>query len=141
MPRKGKRKRGATGPEKRKKTVREFFRLVMLGRQRESLGFFAPSCRQHNPYVHGGMEELFASMSGAQREMKYPDPSFAIKRVLAEGDMVAVHTELLGSRSNPGAGGLRQVHIFRFERGEKIVEYWDITQAVVPDMPHPANAF
>ncbi|MDG7008526.1 MAG: hypothetical protein JRN06_09845 [Nitrososphaerota archaeon] len=55
--------------------------------------------------------------------------------------MVAVHTELLGSGSNPGAGGLRQVHLFRFGRGDKIVEYWDITQMVMPDMPNAENTF
>ena len=55
--------------------------------------------------------------------------------------MVAAHTELLSSKSNPGEGGLRQVHLFRFGPDDKIVEYWDVTQMVRPDMPNPANAF
>lgn len=42
---------------------------------------------------------------------------------MADEDMVAVHTELLDSKSRPGLGGLRQVHLFRFE-GDKIAEYW-----------------
>ncbi len=128
--------------QRRKKTVRAFFDLVMRGKQKDGLKLFAPDCRQHNPYVKGGMEALFDSMAAAQREApKYPDPSFAVKAVIADGDMVAAHTEMLGSKSNPGKGGLRQVHLFRFGRNDKVVEYWDVTQSVQPDMPNAANAF
>jgi predicted SnoaL-like aldol condensation-catalyzing enzyme len=80
-------------------------------------------------------------MLAAQRDMTFPDPSFRIKKVLVDKDMVAVHTELLSSKIKPGEGGLRQVHLFRFGRGNKIVEYWDISQFVRPDMPNAAGAF
>jgi predicted SnoaL-like aldol condensation-catalyzing enzyme len=126
----------------RKKVVGDFFELILQGRQREGLRFFAPDCRQHNPYVKGGMDALFESMAAAQKEApRYPDPYFAVKSVVADGDLVAAHTELLASRSKLGAGGLRQVHLFRFGKGNRIVEYWDVTQMVQPDMPNPANAF
>jgi len=128
--------------QKRKKVVRDFFGLVAQGRQKEGLRFFAANCRQHNPYVRGGMGALFDAMAAVQQEgPKFSDPYFAVKRVLADGDMVAVHTELLNSKSKPSEGGLRQVHLFRFGRSNKIVEYWDITQMVEPDMPSAANAF
>ena len=127
---------------RRKRIVRDFFKLVMQGKQREGLRLFAPDCRQHNPFVHGGMDALFDSMAAAQKEApKFTDPYFAVKSIMADGDMVAAHVELLGSKSKPGAGGLRQVHLFRFGKGNKIVEYWDITQSVQPDMPNAANAF
>lgn len=130
-----------TPAQKRKKVVREFFGLVAQGRQKDALRFFAPGCRQHNPYVKGGMQALFDSMAAAQGEApSYPDPSFEVKRVVAEGDVVAAHTELLASRSDPGKGGLRQVHLFRFRR-DKVVEYWDVTQMIQPDMPNAGNAF
>lgn len=128
--------------DNRKKIVRDFFDLVSQGRQNEGLGHFAPECRQHNPYVRGGMSALFESMAAAQNQAgDYPDPSFAVRNVIADGDMVAVHTELLASESKPRAGGLRQVHLFRFGPDDKIVEYWDVTQTVQPDMPNAANAF
>jgi predicted SnoaL-like aldol condensation-catalyzing enzyme len=60
--------------------------------------------------------------------------------VIVDGDFVAVHTQLLNSKSNPTEGGLRQVHLFRFE-GNKIVEYWDITQQILPSMPNARGAF
>ena len=131
-----------TEAQTRKKVVRDFFKLVVQGRQKEGLRFFAADCRQHNPYVRGGMEALFDAMAAVQREApKHPDPSFAVKSVIADGDMVAAHTEMLSSRSKPGEGGLRQVHLFRFGKDDKIVEYWDVTQMVQPDMPNAANAF
>jgi predicted SnoaL-like aldol condensation-catalyzing enzyme len=127
--------------QNRKRIVSDFFELVTQGRQDEGLGFFSPDCRQHNPYIRGGMKALFDGMAAAQKEAgKYPDPSFAVRSILVDGDMVAAHTELLASKSNPAEGGLRQVHIFRF-MGDKIVEYFDITQAIQPDMPNAANAF
>ena len=132
----------STDSQARKRIVRSFFNLVLQGRQKESLRYFAPNCKQHNPYVKGGMAAPFDSMAEAQKEApKHPDLLFTVMRVLADGDFVAAHTELLSSRSKPGEGGLRQVLLFRFGGSNKIVEYWDITQAVLPDMPNPANAF
>ena len=124
-----------------KRVVKSFFDLVMQGKQKETLRFFSPNCRQHNPYVKGGMDELFDSMSKAQQEMKYPDPRFEIKSIVAEGDLVAAHTEILMEGSRPEAGGLRQIHLFRFGEGGRIVEYWDVSQMVLPEMSNPANAF
>jgi predicted SnoaL-like aldol condensation-catalyzing enzyme len=142
MPKKKSEKTKAANSQNRKKIVRDFFKLVVQGRQKDSLRFFASNCKQHNPYVHGGMDALFDAMAAVQQEApKYPDPDFAVKRILADRDMVAVHTELLNSKSKPSEGGLRQVHLFRFGRDNKIVEYWDITQMVQSSMPNAANAF
>ncbi len=127
--------------EQNRKVVNDFFDLVSQGRQKESLAAFAPDCRQHNPYITGGMEALFDGMAAAQKEMgDYPDPSFVVRSVLVDGDLVAAHTELLRNKSRPGDGGLRQVHLFRF-KGDRIVEYWDVTQMIMPEMPNAANAF
>jgi predicted SnoaL-like aldol condensation-catalyzing enzyme len=65
---------------------------------------------------------------------------FSVKHLLVDGDTIAAHTELLFNKSNPTEGGLRQVHLFRFE-DNKIVEYWDITQMITKDMPNAAGAF
>jgi predicted SnoaL-like aldol condensation-catalyzing enzyme len=124
-----------------KKVVRDFFKLVVQGRQKDGLRFFASNCRQHNPYTKGGMHALFDAMGAAQQgQPKFPDPHFAVKNVMADGDLVMVHTELLNSKSKPSEGGLRQAHLFRF-KANKIAEYWDITQLVSSDMPQAANAF
>ena len=125
-----------------KRIVRAFFKLVAQGKQKSGLHFFAADCKQHNPYVSGDMDALFDSMASVQRQApNYSDPHLAIKSILADGSMVAVHTEFLASRSKPEEGGLRQVHLFRFGKNNKTVEYWDITQQIMPNMPNAANAF
>jgi predicted SnoaL-like aldol condensation-catalyzing enzyme len=123
----------------------EFLSLVGSGRPRDGLRFFAPECKTHNPYTVGGMKELIDAMIAVQKqgaqgiiEGSTADFKLIIRQVLADGDLVAVHTQISGS--NPSAGGLRQVHLFRFN-GDKIVEYWDITQMVPQNAPNAAGAF
>jgi predicted SnoaL-like aldol condensation-catalyzing enzyme len=125
-----------------KKIARKYFDLVSSGKFKEGLRFFAPDCKTHNPFIAGSMETLTDSMIAASKNINTQgtEPSFTVRNVLADGDLVAVHTELLNSRSSPSEGGLRQVHLFRFE-GDLIVEYWDITQQVLSNMPNAAGAF
>ena len=123
----------------------EFLSLIGLGRPKKGLRFFAPECKTHNPYVLGGMDALIDAMVAVQKEGakailegSKADFKLIIRRVLADRDLVAVHTQLSSSR--PSEGGLRQVHLFRFREG-KIVEYWDITQQVPENAPNAAGAF
>jgi predicted SnoaL-like aldol condensation-catalyzing enzyme len=126
----------------RKSTIAAYFELLISGKYEEGLKFFASDCKTHNPYVSGNMKALTDAMIQASKEMgaKSAEPSFSVKHVLADGDFVAAHTELLNSKSSPGEGGLRQMHLFRFN-GDKIVEYWDITQQVLPSMSNASGAF
>lgn len=126
----------------RKSIATEYFELIKAGKFKDGLKFFAPGCITHNPYFTGDINTLTDAMIEANKEGKeqFPNAEFVIRHVIADGDMVAVHTDLLGDRSDPGQGGLRQMHLFRFE-GNKIIEYWDITQQVTPDMPNAAGAF
>jgi predicted SnoaL-like aldol condensation-catalyzing enzyme len=129
----------------RKNIAVEFLNLIALGRPKDGLFFFDPDCRTHNPYVVGGMKELIDAMIAVQKQgaegiLKGSKADFKliIKKVLADGDVVAVHTLVAGS--NLKDGGLRQVHLFRFQ-GDKIVEYWDITQDIPMNAPNAAGAF
>ena len=116
----------------RKDIAVEFLRLVGSGKPKDGLRFFAPDCKTHNPYTAGGMDALTDAMIAVQKQGaegiikgSKADFKLVIRQVLADGDLVAVHTQI--SSSKPSEGGLRQVHLFRFS-GDKIVEYWDITQ-------------
>jgi predicted SnoaL-like aldol condensation-catalyzing enzyme len=129
----------------RKDIVVEFFNLIADGKPQDGLKFFAPDCKTHNPYTLGGIKELIDAMISVQKQGSQgiikgstADFKLTIRQVLAEGDVVAVHTQVSGS--NPNDGGLRQAHIFRFD-GDKIVEYWDITQMVQQNAPNSAGAF
>ena len=126
----------------RKNIINDYFRLVGTGMFKEGLSFFAPDCKTHNPFVVGGMDAVTDAMIAASKNItaQSSQPEFVIKHLLADGDLVAVHTQLLHHKLNPGEGGLRQVHLFRFE-ADKIVEYWDITQQILPSMPNASGAF
>jgi predicted SnoaL-like aldol condensation-catalyzing enzyme len=76
----------------------------------------------------------------ASKGMPTQNIELSVKNMLSGDDTVAAHIELLFNKSNPSEGGLRQVHIFRFE-ADKIAEYWDITQMITKDMPNAAGAF
>lgn len=58
-----------------------------------------------------------------------PDREAEVKRVVAEGDYVVVHSHVRHRRGDLGAA---VVHIFRFE-GDRIAELWDVGQPVLAD--------
>jgi len=129
----------------RKDMAVEFLNLIGAGKPKEGLLFFDPDCKTHNPYIAGGMNELIDAMIAVQKQGSEgiirgskADFRLKIRQVLADGDIVAVYTQLASSK--PIDGGLRQVHLFRF-RGDKIVEYWDVTQQVPENAPNAAGAF
>ena len=129
----------------RKKISVEVLSLIGAGKPKESLRFFNPECKTHNPYILRGMNELTDAMIAVQKQASEgilkgskADFKLVIKQVLAEGDIVVVYTQLASSK--PSEGGLRQVHLFRFS-SDKIVEYWDITQNIPENMPNAAGAF
>ncbi len=129
----------------RKEAAVKFLSFIAAGRPKDGLVFFAPDCITHNPYAAGDMNALTDAMIAVQKQGSggivkgsIADFRLSIQHVLAEGNVVAVHTNL--SSSNPSAGGLRQIHLFRFE-GDKIVEYWDITQVIPENAPNAAGAF
>ncbi|MEA2858665.1 MAG: hypothetical protein QOC72_704 [Methylobacteriaceae bacterium] len=84
--------------------------------------------KQHNPLVPDGIEPSVAFLS--KRFDTNPQAINEIKRVIADGDLVAVHVH---SRLNDGERGRAIVDIFRVENG-KIIEHWDVIQ------PVPENA-
>ena len=124
-----------------KKIIEEYFKLVSAGKFKDGLRFFSPNCKTHNPFLVGNMNALIDAMIAANKEYgpKYPEAQFSLKYLLADGDLVAAYTQLVGSPSKPGEGGIRQMHLFRFE-GDIIVEYWDVTQQILPNMPNAGQS-
>lgn len=128
--------------QEHKNIAQSFFKLVSEGKFKEGLQYFTPNCITHNPYISGTMSNLVDAMVEANKQgmTEFPKAAFSVRQVLADGDYVAVHTQLLNNGADPVEGGLRQVHLLRFE-GEKIAEYWDISQEILPTMPNAAGAF
>lgn len=84
--------------------------------------------RHHNANYKSDAGSLMKAMEDNAKEN--PDKSLEVLHVIADGDMVAVHSHV---KQNPKDEGAIVVHIFRFKR-MKIVELWDLGMPVPEDM-------
>jgi predicted SnoaL-like aldol condensation-catalyzing enzyme len=83
-----------------------------------------PDYIQHSPLAPDGREALREFV--IYIKATFPEGHLDFRRVLAEGDLVLVHSHLVPV---PGTRGDALVDIFRVQDG-KIAEHWDVTQAV-----------
>jgi len=83
-----------------------------------------PGYIQHNPMAQTGRDAAIAFLEPFFKS--HPDIHYSIKRIIADGKLVAVHSHGVFS---PGERGLAIVDILRVE-GCKIAEHWDVAQAV-----------
>jgi predicted SnoaL-like aldol condensation-catalyzing enzyme len=79
---------------------------------------------EHSPNIPDGVAGVKVGL-GAYFE-QFPQLSVVPKRVIAEGDLVAVHSHYVDT---PGERGRAVIDLFRVRDG-KIVEHWDATQDV-----------
>ena len=113
-----------------------FLKMASRGDVREAYSkFVSPGFRHHNPYFEGSAETLMSAMEENAREN--PDKTLDVKRAIAEGDLVAVHSHV---RQRPDDRGAAVVHLFRFEDG-RIVELWDLGQEVPEESPNQYGIF
>jgi predicted SnoaL-like aldol condensation-catalyzing enzyme len=79
---------------------------------------------QHNPTVGDGKKSFIDHLVNLAEEN--PDKKIHFKRIIAEGDLVVLHCY----QELPGSPGFAGIDIFRFDENGKIVEHWDVLQAV-----------
>jgi predicted SnoaL-like aldol condensation-catalyzing enzyme len=110
-----------------KETAVAFLKTVASGQVREAYErYVGPGFKHHNPFFRGDASSLKEAMEDNAK--KNPHKVLEIQTAIEENDRVAVFSRV---RQKPGDKGGAVVHIFRFEGG-RIVEFWDIGQAV-PD--------
>lgn len=123
-------------PNQHKETAISFLKSASSGQVREAFSkFVAEGFRHHNPFFEGSAESLQAGMEENAR--LYPSKILEVKRAIAEGDLVVVHSHL---RQKPEERGVAVVHLFRFENG-RIVELWDLGQPVPESSPNQYGMF
>lgn len=86
--------------------------------------YIGANYRQHNPDAADGPQGVIAYATSYIKAN--PQLRMTFKRIIAEGDYVAVHSHL---KPNPQHRGESIVDIFRVENG-KLVEHWDVMQQV-----------
>lgn len=86
--------------------------------------YSVPDYKQHNPYAATGAQAAINFLGPYLKQN--PETRTEIVRVIAEGDLVAIHNN---PKSNPKDRGRAVVDIFRIANG-KVVEHWDVVQDV-----------
>ncbi len=91
-----------------------------------------PGYIQHNPLAATGRDAAIAFLEPFFQG--HPDAVYSIKRIIADGNLVAVHSH---AKFAAGDRGLAVIDILRVEHC-KIAEHWDVAQPV-PDKSANSN--
>jgi predicted SnoaL-like aldol condensation-catalyzing enzyme len=112
--------------EKNKKIAVAFLTMIFNDHKvEEAFKLYAdPGYKQHNPYAASGAQAAINFLGPYLKAN--PEARTEIKRVLADGDLVAIHNN---PKQNAKDRGSAVVDIFRLENG-KVVEHWDVVQSV-----------
>jgi len=111
---------------KPKEVVTQFVTKLYVERQpREAFETWVePGYIQHNPLAATGRDAAIAFLEPFFKS--HPDARISIKRIIADGNLVAVHSHQVFTS---GDRGLAVIDILRVDHC-KIAEHWDVAQAV-----------
>ena len=119
-----------------KETALDFLQLVVAGQITEAYSNYVNmNGRHHNLYYSADFTSLKNGM--IENHTQFPGKRLMVKNVLGDGNLVAVHSNII---LKPGEPGIASVHIFRFEHG-KIIEMWDVGQSIPLESPNRLGAF
>jgi predicted SnoaL-like aldol condensation-catalyzing enzyme len=111
--------------ESNKRNAIEFYRTAYLGEPSKAIDLYVGAQYiQHNPLVADGKQAFIDYFDEMAKD--YPGKSIEFIRVVAEGDLVALHTH----QAWPSDEQYVTMDFFRFDEAGKIVEHWDSIQEV-----------
>lgn len=123
-------------PEQNKQNAVAFYRTAYEGNPAKAVELYVgDDYIQHNPDVANGTQGFIDYFERMQRE--YPEKSIEFVRVIAEGDLVALHTH----QTWPGNDQYVTMDFFRFENNGKIVEHWDAIQQIPETSANPNTMY
>jgi predicted SnoaL-like aldol condensation-catalyzing enzyme len=122
--------------ESHKSMVLAFYEKIVNQRDFKGASCYIGSYyKQHRADVEDGLDGLRDFMERSKRSS--PDLHADIKRVLADGDFVVLHSHVTRVSGDRGS---KHVDIFRLEDG-RIVEHWDIDQPIAETSVNSNGAF
>lgn len=106
-----------------KQFIRDFYEEVFNAHNTQAAHkYIAPGYIQHNPGVAQGLEGFVRAFDAKFRDMPPEHFQLHIRRLICEGDMIAVHLHAVGV---PGEQESAVVDIYRLENG-MLAEHWDV---------------
>jgi predicted SnoaL-like aldol condensation-catalyzing enzyme len=120
-----------------RQTAIDFLRLALVEGEPELAvkRFVGATYTQHSPGAADGVDAFIAFAQSVKRD--YPDLKLEICRTFAEGDLVALHTRVIGFGDSEHAA----VDMYGFDQDGKIVEHWEVIQAVPASALNPNGMF
>jgi predicted SnoaL-like aldol condensation-catalyzing enzyme len=125
--------------ERNKRIVVDYYQTAFNGDPEKAVAdHVGPRYIQHNPDAADGPGAFIGFVRWLRAE--YPNLKLDIKRVIAEGDMVATHSHLDLEPGHADRPGRALADYFRLEDG-KVVEHWDVIQDVPKRSANPNGMF
>ncbi|MCV9945199.1 nuclear transport factor 2 family protein [Rhizobium sp. BT-175] len=121
--------------EANRKLVVEFYDRFFNKHDIEAASVVADDYRQHNPQVPDGKKPLISFFTGFFKDNAQSKAE--IVRSAADGDLVWLHVHATNGADDRGQA---IVDIFRVKDG-KIVEHWDVIQAVPKEAANKNTMF
>lgn len=117
-----------------KESAVEFLKMVSLGQVQSAFDqFIDHQFIHHNQYFKGDRESLLQAMLQAQ--IQNPTIAIEVKHVYVDQETVIVHSLVQKQKM-----AIAVVHIFRFAKN-KVIELWDLGQAIDPNSPNQFGLF
>ena len=102
-----------------------FYKMAYLGEPEQAISLYVgQDYIQHNPVVEDGKQGFIRYFTEMSRD--YPNKKIKFLRVIAEGELVALHTH----QTWPDDDEYVTMDFFRFDQQGKIIEHWDTIQGV-----------
>ncbi len=125
----------SVGETARNRRIVERFAKLLYGEHQVARAFdeyVAPGYVQHNPNIADGRRAAIAAL---QPMFARKGATFAVKQILVDGNLAAIH---LFGRADPSTPGGAVVDIYRLAHG-RIVEHWDVIEPIAlrTRNPHP----